>query len=33
MSTARRAFVLVLLAGAIASGVLFGIWLFDAATT
>jgi hypothetical protein len=32
MSNARRGFVLVLLAGAIASGIFFGIWLFDAAT-
>jgi hypothetical protein len=33
MTNARRAFVLVLLAGAIASGIFFGLWLYDAATT
>jgi hypothetical protein len=32
VTNARRAFVLVLLAGAIASGILFGIWLFDSVT-
>jgi hypothetical protein len=33
LTNARRAFVFVLLAGAIASGVFFGLWLFDAVTS